>query len=833
MSPPRRTPILIAKRALLAGAALAAACPALAHAQPVVPPTGLHNERGQVLGEPQAPVEAPRPAQPQNLSGLKPGELYLEADLLTQDNKTGVTTAEGNVEIRYEDKVLRADRVVYDQGPPPPDGQPRPRRQKDQPAQGVIRAYGHVQVIHDDGNVEYADQLVVDDEMQAGIALAFASRLKDKRLKQDVIVAGASAVRRNEDVQELNKAVYTPCPICVGDTPKTPTWSITADRVVQDKPKRIIFYRHARIHVLGIPILYLPVFWHADPSAERASGLLSPRIGANSRRGFSYDQPYYLVLSPSADLIIAPQINSRVNPFLNLRYRQAFADGQIDLRAGYTYERDLEGSGTRFGDLTSRSYILGRGVFHPDPLWTLGFTAERTSDTLIFDKYDIGRVYEVRGPYVADDRRLISQAYAVRQDTNSYASVAAFSVQGLRPGDNDRTFPIVAPVVESHVDDPSAVLGGRLRFTASAVALTRDQSTDASTPNVPGLDSRRVSGEANWQRSFISTSTGLRLDPFVDVRVDGYSLGDVLTGPVTPATPNPVTTDKTQARAVGYAGASLSYPLYKRWDEATVILEPLVQLVVSPHADQIAVGKDATGKPIYLNEDSVALEFDETTLFRPDKFPGYDLYEDGTRLNVAGRGSILWDDGRRASLLIGRSFRDRANPIFSKGSGLSERESDWIIAADAQPIKAGTLGIDSFSAFVRTRLDSDTLDVHRLEAGLNIASKWASGYVRYLKDDQGINGTPIKNFDVGGDLNISTIFAKDSPWQWGISAYGNRDLIQNAWVIRDLGVFYKDDCIRVDVFYRHEDVIIGRLGPSDQLSVRLTLATLGGPLYGR
>ena len=68
---------------------------------------------------------------------------------------------------------------------------------------------------------------------------------------------------------------------------------------------------------------------------------------------------------------------------------------------------------------------------------------------------------------------------------------------------------------------------------------------------------------------------------------------------------------------------------------------------------------------------------------------------------------------------------------------------------------------------------------------------------------------------------------------WGVSAYGNRDLIQNAWVIRDVGVFYKDECIRVDVFYRHEDVIIGRLGNSDHLSVRLTLATLGGPIYGR
>jgi len=809
----------MAKRALLAGAALIGLWPALAQAQPIRSGPGRGDERGQILNEaqPQAPAK-PTAARP--LDGLKPGELYMEADRLTEDDKTGVTTAEGNVEVRYEDKVLRADRLVYDQGPPPPEGQPRPPRpKKGEPATGVIRAYGHVQVIHDDGNVEFADRLTVDDQMQAGIAIAFASRLKDKAVKQDIIVASASAVNRNEDIQELNKAVYTPCPICVGDKPVEPTWSISADRIVRDKQKRIIFYRHAKIHVLGVPILYLPAFWHADPTAERQSGLLDPRIGANSRRGFSYDQPYLLVLGPYSDLIVAPQINSRVNPFLNLRYRQRFATGDLDVRGGYTYEQDLEGSGKRFGDLTSRSYILARGQFHPDPLWTWGFTAERTSDPLIFDKYDIGRVYEARGIYVPDDRRLISQAYVQRQDTESYASVAAFSIQGLRPGDNNRTFPLVAPLVESHVEDPSAVLGGRLRFTGSAVALTRDQSPDNLPADLPGIDSRRVSAELNWQRSFISTSTGLRLDSFADLRVDGYSLSDVLTGTAQQiAAGDRQVTSRNEGRVVGYVGANLSYPLVKRWSDATVVLEPLVQLVASPKADQIVIGHDAAGKPIFLNEDSVALEFDETTLFRPDKFPGYDLYEDGTRLNVAGRGSILWDDGRRASLLVGRSFRDSANPIFSKGSGLSERDSDWIVAADAQPIKG-------FQAFVRTRLDSDTFQVHRLEAGANFVTKLATGYVRYLKDDQGINGVPIKNFDVGGDINITR--------HWGISAYGNRDLIQNAWVIRDLGVFYKDDCIRVDVFYRHEDVIIGRLGPSDQLSIRLTLATLGGPLYGR
>ncbi|HZZ31378.1 MAG TPA: LPS assembly protein LptD [Phenylobacterium sp.] len=804
----------VIKRALLGGAAAAVLWPITAFAQAQQPPSLdqsplSKDQRGQMLNDTTRPSNRPKPTAPVVTDGLKSGELYMEADQLSRDDKNGITTAEGNVEVRYEDKTLRADKLVYTEAPPPA-GQARPPRDKNTPAQGVIRAYGHVQIIHDDGEVEYADQITLDDKMQAAVAIGFSETMKDKQTQQTVSISGDTAVRRSEDLQELNKAIYTPCPICVGKLPKTPTWSMSADRVVQDHIHHLIYYRHMRIHVLGLPILYLPVFWHPDPTADRASGLLAPRIGVNSRRGFSWDQPYLWVLSPSADLTIAPQINSNVNPFLNLHYRERFADGELDLRAGYTYEKDLEGSGTRFGALTSRSYVLGSGVFHPADDWTVGFTAERASDSLIFDKYDIGNVYVPRGPYVADEYRLISQVYAVREDDSSYASIAAFSVQGLRPGDNNRTIPVVAPIIDTRVDDPDDVLGGRLRFTASAVSLTRSQSPDNPALNQPGLDSARISGGVDWRRIFTSDG-GLRVEPFVQMRLDGYDVRNVLT------VGGNNTTNLTEARAVGVVGADISYPVYRRWNDATITLEPLAQIDISPHVDQVTIGHTSTGQPVYLDEDSVAFEFDETTLFQADKFPGYDLYEDGIRLNVGGRASILWDDGRRASLLIGRTFRDGSNNVFSPGSGLTTSASDWVVAGDTQPMQG-------LSLFARARLDTETLAVHRLEAGVNFSGTWGNGYVRYLSDDQGINGTPLKNTDMGADFNLTK--------HWGLSAYGNRDLIQNAWVIRDVGVFYKDECIRVDVFYRHEDVIIGRLGPSDQLEFRVTLATLNTPFYG-
>ena len=734
----------------------------------------------------QTPPKTPAPSA----DGLQQGELYMEADEVIREDKAGVTTANGNIEVRYNGRTLRADRLTYDD------------------KSGVIRAYGHVVIINADGSTQYADEVVLDEDMRAGVALGFSARLQE-----NVKIAAASAAQRSEGVQELNKAIYTPCEICAKDgTPKTPTWSIAADRVVRNKEKRIVYYRNARFRLFGLPVAYLPVFWHADPSAPRSSGLLVPKASASDRRGLSYEQPYYWVISPSSDVILSPQFNTKIAPFLNGEVRKRFYSGEVDVRFGYTHARDFDGNGNEFGEETDRSYILGRGAFQIDEKWLWGFTAERTSDDLIFDKYEIGKVYISRGPYIADDRRLISQVYAIRQDERSYFSTAAMSIQGLRPDDIDRTFPTIAPLIDGYYEPRAEILGGRLRVHANAVVLTREQSTTNLTARLPGLDDARATGEIDWRRSFTSQA-GLRFEPFVSLRADAYQVHDILTGVGSATRSDSVT------RGLATAGVDITYPVYKRIKDATIVLEPVAQFVASPNAKQVVIGTDpATGDPIYLNEDSIAFEFDETTLFRENKFPGYDLYEDGVRLNVAGRASVLWDDGRRANFVLGRSFRTEQNAVFSDRSGLRTKASDWIVAADAQPLRG-------LSLFARARLDNNNLDIHRLEAGVNVYNKRGNGFFRYLTDDSDINGVKTENLDVGGEVYIRQ--------NWGVSLYGNRDLTRDAWVIRDVGVFYRDDCLRVDVIYRREDTIIGRLLPSDSVSVRLTLATLGGSFNGR
>jgi LPS-assembly protein len=708
--------------------------------------------------------------------GLAGGGFYLEAETLSQDQATHHVIADGAVEARYKGRVLRARRVDYDT------------------QTGVVVASGAVSILQPDGTAEFAETISLDKTLSEGFANGFAARMQGH-----VQIAAESVDRKSKDVTEFRHVVYTPCPTCAENGQRAPTWSIRAKSVTEDKARKRLVFRGAVVEVLGHGVFYLPIIEAADPSAERKSGFLLPLVTFSGPRGVTYEQPYYAAISSSQDILITPQINTAVNPFLKVDWRKRFYSGTVEARGGYTYDSDFTSNGHKFGPQTSRSYILADGAFQLSPHWSWGFTAERASDKLIFDKYAVSDVYTNsqtfdRGLYAADDRRLISQIYAVRQDTNAYLSVAAISVQGLRATDTQGTFPTIAPLIEGRWEAPWAVLGGRLRVDGSAVALTRDQSlsdTDATGRTlVAGLDSRRATLQADWQRTF-TFANGLRVQPFVDGRADVFNLANLPVG-------NP---NATVTRAFGTLGANVSYPLVRHVAGATWILEPLAQVALSPDTKQ---------DRRIPNEDSVDFEFDETNLFQTNRSPGFDLYQGGQAVTLAGRATAILDDGRSASVLLGRRLAAQSTPSVPFYSGLQPSLSDWIFAADASPWK----GVHIFS---RLRLDERTFTVGRLEAGASFSTPRAEGYVSYLREAQSPLGGQVDSLDLHGAVFVTR--------HWGATSYMIVD--GGAWRRRELGIVYRDDCLRVEAIYRHDETFNGTLGPSTSVVLRLTLATLG------
>lgn len=778
-------------RALLAAMAALlglAATPGLAQAKDYGRWTVTAESADSGAGAPP-PASQPRgTATTPGPDGLREDGFYLEADAVGQDRERHIITATGNVQARYRGRTLRADEVVYEQ------------------ETGLVTARGNAQIINPDGTVQYADEIALDEDLRAGVATGFAARLE-----QGYKVAAASAVRRSETVNELNRAIFTPCEICKPDgTPKQPSFDIVADKVVQDQTRRVVYYRSATVRLFGVPVFYAPVFWHPDPSADAASGFLMPQVEFDRARGASWTQPYLWVINPSTDLTIAPQINSKVHPLLNGDYRQRFYSGQLAARWGVTYERDFDNEGDRFGDQEWRGYVLADGRFAIDRNWRWGFTAEFASDDTFFDRYSVDGV-RTRGLYLNDSRRLLSQIYTVRQTERSYISVAALQFQSLRfetdplapsirrPEDDD-ALPVVAPLIEARWEPEAPILGGRLRLFGSAVAIERrEQFLDPFAPRIDGVDSRRASADLDWRRAF-TTSGGVRIEPFVTGRIDTYSITDLPGG----------TPDETDTRANITGGVDLRYPLFKRFGDTTLVLEPMAQLAISPESDL---------NPLIPNEDSLVVEVDDTNLFRPDRFPGYDLYEGGARLTVGGQATWKWGEGfREARVFLGRTFRAQDESAFPVESGFHDQASDWIVAGSITPI-------EGLTAWTRARID-DSGEVRRGEAAVDWGTDRTSGYVRYVVDEaDAFNPLRPRREEVEGGGEALLV------GNWGFTFRGHYDLRDDKWRRSEIGLLYQDECLRLEVVYERNDTRVGALKPSESVFLRLNLATLGNAGY--
>lgn len=743
--------------------------------------------------------------------------------------------------VRFQETTLRARRVAYDL------------------VARTAVAEGQAELDAPDGAKVFARYLEVREDGRTGVAVGLATRLEDGSS-----LMAATAVRRSETLNELNYAIFTPCPICDEDGPKEPTVSIQAQRVVQDEALRAILYRNAVFKVRGVPVLYLPFFAHPDPTVERASGLLIPDVRFDQDRGLSWEQPYLLVISPSEDWLFSPQFNTEVEPLLNVQWRRRFADGAVVVRGGYTYARnfgDFDADDDGIDDVPQplgrehRSYVLAGGAFDPVGPWRWGFTLERTSDKTLFDRYDVDDPYQDNGLYHGDERRLITQLYAERQTARSYLSVAAFDIQSLRvktfvetaPGlnvfESDADLPVVAPIVEARWEPSRPVFGGRLRLTGSAAALYRDAyvGTPVLRPGLlalgpatdEGVDSRRVTGRLEWRRTLISAA-GVRWEPFVDGRFDVYSIGDL---------PAPGVEDaETLTRGRATVGLDVSWPLMRRVSAGTdLILEPMAQFSASTDPDL---------DPRIPNEDSQVLDLDETSLFRVDRFPGLDLYEGGLRVTAGARATLRWHGGRQASLFVGRSWRSDAEPGFLTvspdsvfvgplreydGTGLAEEASDWIVQGTFAPH-------DGLRGWGRAAIDDDG-EVRRAE--LAMEGRWGernAGSLIYAVDRSDPFETTRPNPDPSlpplASLNRDYEFAEVWGQQfvagdWGVVGSGVYDLERDLFVRSEVGLLFDDDCLRFEIGWRRDNTRVRPSGPSEGAYVRLTLATFGGTGYER
>lgn len=651
--------------------------------------------------------------------------VFLNADNINYDKENNIVTADGSVEISQGETIILADYVLYDQ------------------EKNVVVARGNVSMVDSTGSVYFAEEMALEEGLKQGVVAQFKARLSDNSL-----FSANAAKRYNENVTELHKAIYSPCPVCAGDADSNPLWQMRADHVMIDTEQQKVSYDDAFMEIYGVPVLYSPYFSHPTPNADNKSGLLTPTFKQSTNLGSVYKQPYYYTISPDKDFTIIPILTSLEGPVLAGEYRQRFNNGKMTFDGSITQPQTRDAGGATDKGQNYRGHFNANGDFNYDETTDWGFDLHRTSDDTYLRRYDF-----------SNDSLLTSRFYVEKYDFindggRSSAGVQALKFDGLTATDNAKTAPIVLPLFDFNWQSPLRNNGDWFFLTGNIMSLTRQQ----------GAESRRFSATAGWNLPYIS-SDGQVIEFEAHLRNDIYSVNEQ-------PLPSGGKYNGQTGRILPEASVTWRYPLISRSGNISVTIEPIVMFSASPN------GGNSSKIP---NEDSQVPEFNTSNLFSPNRYSGYDQVETGSQISYGLRGQAQIYNDKYVDWLLGQNYHTDTSSNFPFSNDPTSHLSDYV----------GKVGLnyDPFTLSYRTRLDKDTLAFNQNEVDATANYYPFSIRTSYLRLNNDI--TLGDREEISGSFNVNLT----QKWQWGVAT--TRDLKISQPVSASTSLIYKNECIYI------------------------------------
>jgi lipopolysaccharide assembly outer membrane protein LptD (OstA) len=252
---------------------------------------------------------APQSSGSQAVSG-GPAEVRILAR--NQEKSKGRVFASGDVEVRYGEFLLFADRVEYN------------IETRDVLAEGNV-------VAQSGGEVIRAERVLFNLETGRG-TIEKASGI----IPPSILFEAETLERKREDLYSLKRARVTAC------TQPNPRWSFGLSKANLKKDDYLEMW-DAVIRVKNVPVFYLPYLRY--PLKERGTGFLLPRIGFSGPKGVAFSQSFYWAIAPNMDATVGVDFYLSRGLGTGLEYRYLFPGGtKGDLNLYYfIYKRDAQG----------------------------------------------------------------------------------------------------------------------------------------------------------------------------------------------------------------------------------------------------------------------------------------------------------------------------------------------------------------------------------------------------------------------------------------------------------------------------------------------------------
>jgi LPS-assembly protein len=221
------------------------------------------------------------------------GPVTIAADALHYENRTSSYLATGKARVVRDGISLLADSIIYNT------------------VTNEMLAKGSV-VLEKKGDTVRGSSIRINLDSETGELLQGDLFFR----KNNVHIRSQKVVKTGEADYSLERGTFTTCD---GDSP---SWHFTAsnlDVTLEDYATG----RNALFYVGDIPLFYTPYIVF-PVKVERQSGFLMPKIGNSTKKGFNLDIPYYVAISPSQDVTLDLDFQSKrgVGAGVDYRYKR-------------------------------------------------------------------------------------------------------------------------------------------------------------------------------------------------------------------------------------------------------------------------------------------------------------------------------------------------------------------------------------------------------------------------------------------------------------------------------------------------------------------------------
>ena len=541
----------------------------------------------------------------------------IEADNIISESKNSKISASGNVIFIRDKYKITADKVIYDKN------------------KKKIYLEKRAKFIDTENNKIIADKAELSDDVKTGKfnnasiilnnGLSIVSPLVEKiddnnyeSTNSDYYFCPNDNLDMNLNYEDIVKEIKKG-----GDNLQI--FSIYSKETTINKNEGKMYLKHVFLKFFDVPIFYLPYIITERPFNNRISGFSAPYILKNNNYGYAISIPIDLYLFDNIDINTETNIYQNFNFLIDSNFKYRTKNFFINIRLDYVFDNNQSETMKNTRKVSEKD----EGVYRNNRLYGDINSRVTISENLFFRT----RIRFSTDPYIIRDYfndysetlRSDANLFKINKKDNINFDIVAFQhIREKRQNYIRETPNFIPAIYYSYINDN---LPSYLDFTINSGAVLSYSDFGKKYDKMffkPTLGFKNIFGKL-----FIKSNLSL----YNDVYNQSYNNKE----------------------------NNFKYRIYPEIEFKTTYILPIFKTFLIKPIAQVFLGNSKNMN--FVDIDSKNSELTINNLFTNNRYSGYDLIENGTRINYGIIGEIPYEYGK-FKIIVGQGYKNNISKEY-------------------------------------------------------------------------------------------------------------------------------------------------------------------------